>query len=368
MKQKKKYLIVLSLFLLFIFIFPFLSYGVAPDQNFFKGSDVRIDKIVDGPVFATGQRVHINSEINGPVFISAGKVKIDGKINGTVFLLGGNITVNGEINGDLFAAGKELSLESPSIISRDTFLVGNTVLLNSILSRHAMLVSNNFSFGEEVNIGGNFYYSSSGQPANIQEKVSGNAVYSPFSKQINTHNSPLLQFARNLLTGIISFGAMGYLLGHFTKKRWMLTLYPVMNRPVATFSMGVFSSITIPPLLVLLFILVLFRPLAIILTLLVGLVIVTSVMVVSFSIAKKLSGHYISLKKYYYLPGFAIVYTLLQILMAIPYAGFLLRFILFFLAFGNVMMNLYLHDNKRRIIAREKNKFLQEQKNPGLSS
>lgn len=354
--DKKKYLILPAVLLLIILIIPLLAYSASPEENLLS-RDIVVTTETDGPLFASGQRVKLDSEVTGPVFLFGDKIIINGKINGSVFLAGNSVTINGEINGDLFAAGNLITLETPSTVNHDAFLAGNSILINNSLSRHVMLAASDFSLGEDAKIGGNLYYNSSTAPSDTEDKVMGKTVHSPFKSSTDNSN-PVVHFLMNLARGLFSFGLMGFLLNHFTKKRWLNTLTPIMRRPVATFSMGVFVSVITVPILLLMILVIVFQPFALMTIFILGLITTTSVMIVSFAMTRNLSSRYPILKKYNYLPGFALFYTLHQLVMAIPYFGVLIRVIIFFYAMGNAAMNLYMHEKKQKRIFRNKEKFL----------
>jgi hypothetical protein len=105
------------------------------DDVFMSGDTVIVAGVVDGDVFAAGENVELTGEVNGNVYSAAERVTISGKVEGSVHAVGGTVTVNSKVDGSLFLAGGEVVLGKDAELSRDVYLVGESLRIEGALRR-----------------------------------------------------------------------------------------------------------------------------------------------------------------------------------------------------------------------------------------
>lgn len=380
MKSRKNQGLLFISILVFCLIIPFLSFSANPGQ--FTGKEVIISEDVNGPVFASGENVVINGNVNGPVFASgntveingrvdgivfsgASETKINGQVQGPVFAAGNKILINSNIDGELFAAGNQIAIEAPSILSRDAFLAGNNILINSEIKRHSFAAGNTLEIGAEGKVGGNLYYSTSVESSSVQDKVGGEVFFTKVTPaQEPSMQSRIASFIFSVITGLVSFGLLGFVLGHFSKDRWVQGLLPITEKPLITLGIGAVVGIATIPILILISITMVLAPFAAVFGLLFALIILLSTMIVSFSIARKIGEQQEFFNKFHWIIGFALVYIVLRLLMIVPYIGWIIRLLVIFFAIGNVLIALFqrTEGQDKKIESTDSEVFLYENK------
>jgi anti-sigma factor RsiW len=105
------------------------------DDVFMSGDTVIVAGVVDGDVFAAGESVELTGEVKGNVYSAAERVTISGKVEGSVHAVGGTVTVNSKVDGSLFLAGGEVVLGKEAELTRDVYLVGESLRIEGALRR-----------------------------------------------------------------------------------------------------------------------------------------------------------------------------------------------------------------------------------------
>jgi anti-sigma factor RsiW len=105
------------------------------DDVFMSGDRVIVAGVVEGDVFAAGESVELTGEVIGNVYSAAERVTIQGKVEGSVHAVGGTVTVNSKVDGSLFLAGGEVVLGKEAELTRDVYLVGESLRIEGALRR-----------------------------------------------------------------------------------------------------------------------------------------------------------------------------------------------------------------------------------------
>jgi hypothetical protein len=105
------------------------------DDVFMSGDTVIVAGVVDGDVFAAGESVELTGEVNGNVYSAAERLTISAKVAGSVHAMGATVTVNSKVSGSLFLAGGEVLLGKDAELTRDVYLVGESLRIEGALRR-----------------------------------------------------------------------------------------------------------------------------------------------------------------------------------------------------------------------------------------
>lgn len=128
----------------------FVWAGVANAQRF--AATIPEGEVVDSSLYSTGQDVDINGTINGDIYCAGQTVYIDATVNGDVICAGQTVTVKGQINGNIRVAGQTVavdaqversltvaaqsfSLDNSSVIKSDATITGGTINLKGSVER-----------------------------------------------------------------------------------------------------------------------------------------------------------------------------------------------------------------------------------------
>ena len=137
------------------------------------------DKIIDGNLFAVGTSMFLdNVEVYGNVFIAGQNTTISNiTVHGTAFLVSETINIsNSNFNGnvfsasqtinfegvaqDLFVASENLAVNNGSIIHRDVFAAGSSVVFSGNVGRNVNMSGNEIMIMDGTIIDGALNYSS----------------------------------------------------------------------------------------------------------------------------------------------------------------------------------------------------------------
>jgi anti-sigma factor RsiW len=105
------------------------------DDVFMSGDTVIVAGVVDGDVFAAGESVELTGEVKGNVYSAAERVTLRGKVDGSVHAVGGTVTVDSKVDGSLFLAGGDVILGKEAVLTRDVYLVGESLRIEGALRR-----------------------------------------------------------------------------------------------------------------------------------------------------------------------------------------------------------------------------------------
>jgi cytoskeletal protein CcmA (bactofilin family) len=149
------------------------------------GQTVDINGTVNGDVFCAGQTVQINATVNGDVMCAAQTINIRGEVNGDVRLAAQTVTVDASIERNMTVAAQTLSFDADATVGRDATLYGqqanlkgsigrdvlahtNETILNGTVGRNVDTTSRTVEVRENAQIEGNLTYTSNNE-ANIAD-------------------------------------------------------------------------------------------------------------------------------------------------------------------------------------------------------
>lgn len=323
--------------------------------GFYAGDTVQIDGIIDGITFVAGREVRINGEIKGDLFAAAQEIIIDGKINGNLFSAGENIVINGKVKGDVFGAAKEINITKEAVNYRDVFVAGSKIVHTGKIDRQLFAAAQdmnihgsidddvkldveNLKIHDSAVIKGNVAYSSSNQGsispnAQVTGKIDWNEI-TPDEEATgegqNKFTPMLISLAGALLLWLI--------ITFWRPQFWIRTSEVILGQSLKTIGVGFLVLLVTPILAILLMITVIGIPLGIILSLIYGVSIYLTKIIVAvalgYGIAKKFSWPEKHKGVWLVLLGLVI----LTLLSNLPFIGFIVKLVTIVLGLGSLLL------------------------------
>lgn len=141
------------------------------------GNVVTIDSEVDGDVYCAGQTVTINATVHGDVLCAGQTVTIKGQIDGDVRAAGQVVTMDAIVNGSVTVGAETFIQDSESVIGRDIVIGASNVNLQGKTIRDVTIGAetatisgkvgrdisadiNELSLASRANVGGSITYTS----------------------------------------------------------------------------------------------------------------------------------------------------------------------------------------------------------------
>ncbi len=194
-----------------------------------KGAqEIKIDGEVNGDLYLIASRITINGKVNGNVYLMASSIEIGANaiIQNSANLIAQNIDIMGQIgsganlagenitfqnsavnNGGLLAAGSKIFLKG--LNTRDVFLLGESVEINSKHLNKTSIASNNIIIGEQASIKDLDYRSHN--KANIINSASIQGVINEkITMQDNKPKNPINHLLKGLLSVLVFVSVMTF--------------------------------------------------------------------------------------------------------------------------------------------------------------
>lgn len=161
------------------------------------GGSIRVESPVNNDVVAAGGDISINRDVTGSLIVAGGNIRSLGKVGNTVRAAGGNITIdnaitrdlvvsggsvvvnkNAQIGGDVAFSGGTLVLDGP--VKGNVLISGGQVTLNGPIDGNVQGEIGSLTLGPNARINGNLTYSSE-RKASVSNGavVSGKTTYTP---------------------------------------------------------------------------------------------------------------------------------------------------------------------------------------------
>lgn len=359
--NRKANVLLLLLMISVLTLLPMSVFAGSMNTQFQTGNLITVDENIDGAAFFTGSNIIINGNVNGALFASGQNVTINGEVNGSVFAAGATVEINGTVQSDAFIAGNTLRVTQNATIQRDLFAAGNTVQIqtpvardlyvggyilafDAPVTRNAYLSFQQVQPGNNASIGGQLNYTTQNKNPQLEEKTAGEVRYATtasMQEEPETRTNPIITKALSILTGLISFLLLGYLLTVLTRERWLTALNPITDKPLPSVGLGVLTLIVTPILVILLLLTRVLIPFALLLALFYFLTIALARFLVAWALAQKFRNRAPILDRWHGILAFAAFYVVLRLLTLLPFVGGLLSFLIVLLALGMVTMQIF---------------------------
>lgn len=350
----KKIWTSLILFMLIVGVIAGVSKKVfASDSMFESDNTVVVSENKDSALFVSGETIIIEGDVNGPLFAAGQSITIEGDVNGSVFAAGNTITIEGNVQGEVFLAGNSIRATEEAELSRDVFVAGNQIIIDSIvgrdffvgsnstriqseIGRNGYISTNTLTFDENGQINGDLTYQSQQEIGNIEEFVQGEVNYHE-TPQRNEQMMPrrsILSIVLRIAGAVISAVLIWAFLYRVTQKRWITLSPQAINRPILLILIGLGISLLIPITVFLLLLSNIFINIGVLLLILFGLLLFFGKIVTASAISKYMFKKYIPENSYREVIRFIVAYTLLLLTSYLPYVGWIISLFCIFYTVG----------------------------------
>ncbi|ABK15070.1 conserved hypothetical protein [Methanothrix thermoacetophila PT] len=296
------------------FMISLLVHG-ATSLRMYSDETITIDSPVDDDIFAAGSVVNINAPVDSAV-VAGGVVTVNAPIAGDLILAGGQVVLRSDIGGKLVAAGSRINISSK--IQRNAVLMGEDIsmLPGTTVGRDALIGAKRFS--NQGSINGTLTVAAE------QFENNGTAGRVEFQRIESRHEDTafmsffhLLSIIGYLLLGLIGLRVAPWLFRSSEDK--------MLRDPAIETLVGFLAIIVSLILAMILAITIVGIPVSVMLLLLLGVGIMLSCLLVSFTLGRKVmaifrsgTGSAVS---------FTVGYVILNILFLLPYIGWIFMLI-----------------------------------------
>lgn len=162
-----------SVFRFFLFFLPLLVVLLSPVSGyaatFRNGDTVMVDETLTD-LYAAGGTITIDSPVQNDLTVAGGTINLNAPVSGGLLAAGGTLNIEGKIGNTLRAAGGTIRISEP--VQRDVVLFGGTITLDETASVSGDLIVNGGQINIQAPIGGNIYVN--GGQVTINSSVGGN--------------------------------------------------------------------------------------------------------------------------------------------------------------------------------------------------
>lgn len=146
---------------------------VVEDDLMISSGSVVIDGTVKGDVFAAGGEVIINGTVEEDLWVTGGTVTVRGRVNDDLQVLGGTVIVDGEVGDNSMMMGGNINFGTTSKIGRDLLIGGGMVNMAGTVGRDVRAGCGTFDLSGTVgrNLEGQIDQLSIGSTAVIGQNV-----------------------------------------------------------------------------------------------------------------------------------------------------------------------------------------------------
>lgn len=257
------------------------------DDFYGAGWTVDILQSVSGDVIIAGGVVSIEQDIQQDLIVFGGQVEINGNIGDDLKIFGGEVEINGKVGDDVIGAGGNVVFTDKSEIGgsvnlsglftnfqgkvgENFFFRGGTLIFDGDVTGMANLNANVLQFGDNARISGDLLYTAETEQPSLAQHVTGTVTYKAPEKI-----EPAVEQNSNLVNAINLFAILSSIFNLFVIAGIIYAISPaillkpaemLIQKPAKSFVLGLEILIFTPLIIIILFALGFFIPLAFLLT------------------------------------------------------------------------------------------------------
>lgn len=318
------------------------------------GGNVTVDGDVTGSAMAAGGNIVVNSKVGNSVRAAGGNTTINNAVAGDVVFAGGSLTIgnNAAISGDVVFSGGQLTIEGP--VGGKVIANGGQVVINNIVGKSVEGEMGSLTLGSKAVIKGNLSYSSD-QRAQIHDgaKILGEHNFKKSEKKKAAARGLATLFAAGTVYKLLIDIVFSLFFIFFLRKFTVESVRLINNQPLKNGLLG-FAALILTPILALILLIVFLLGIPLFLLYIISIFIAVGLTKV-FVGWKVVSWWEAQNKRKYELDWKAAVIGSIGVLLLlfVPFIGWLIGFILFLLAFGSVISQLFSFVTQQRSIEKK---------------
>ena len=256
---------------------------------------VIVNDLINGDLYCAGNTVLIDAVINGDVLCMANKVTIKGSIEGDARIIAKDIIINADIGGNATLIASNITIGKGALIANDVSLMAQTITIDGQVGRDVTMRSDTVTLSGRVGRTIESYHytmilASTTQVGNIDYaspndlKIEDGAQYGA----INTIESSTPSYLSGLVSSTVFIAALLYIavcISLIITALVIAFMFPkslddsaafAKKQPYITGLAGLLLMFVVPPAIILLVVSVVGIPLAFIVSLLLGVILLLS--------------------------------------------------------------------------------------------
>jgi len=154
MITQKRFLNVIWVILFFALMAPFLAFAAdfraggdyilrsnetVRENLYVAAGTANIEGTATEDVFLAAGTINVSGMVSGDLNVTGGTVNAGGRLLGDVRAFGGSINVSNEINGDLLVTGGNVRVAEETVVGKDMVLMGGDVVMNGRVNGKARI-------------------------------------------------------------------------------------------------------------------------------------------------------------------------------------------------------------------------------------
>lgn len=256
------------------------------DDDFY-GAGWTVDMLsnVTGDVIVAGGVVRITEDIDQDLIVFGGQVSIEGNIGDDLKVFGGDVELNGRVGDDVIGAGGNVNfLENAKIggsvnisslltnfrgaVGENFIFRGGTLIFDGQVAGFSSLDANVLQFKDQAQVGLGLQYTAPEELPGLDQYVVGEILYhapeiAP-DEEIQPTNTQFNYWA--ILSSILNLLVIGALIYWISPYFLLRPAEYIISNPARSFILGMELLIISPIIILLVFVLGLFIPLAVLLS------------------------------------------------------------------------------------------------------
>jgi hypothetical protein len=345
----KKLLSITSTLLFFLLLAkPVQANPLIKGPIFKAANSINFQETIDGDVFLLAQDVVVNATISGDLIVVAGQAEIKGIINGDLRVVAGQLNLGALVNDDASLVAGQIKFSPDSSIQKTLTAVAAAIALNGQVQEKVWLGGRNITILNKTQLGNDLKILHQAIPTIYpQAKISGDLITKQIESEDSNNIRNLVFKKTKLVKKITTLVIVQKLVAIFLEILvgiLLITLLPILSKkllklsqdqPTQTIGWGLLSAISIPIIVILLFISLIGIPLGVLVIILYGFSFYLSRLLASLSLGSNLLKDKKFKKPYYSL---TLGFIILSFLKFIPILGWLVYFVFILNGLGTIIL------------------------------
>ncbi len=325
------------------------------DDAYVVGGNATIESEVYGDLYILGGTVTINSHIHEDLVVGGGRVTITGDVSGDLRILGGQVAVYGNVGDDIVVAGGQVdvgksSVVGGSLVSGAGILTVDGVIkedirggmgmfiLNGTVGRDVIVtIEDSISVSETAEIQGDLNYSALLEASIPEGVVAGETSFNKFDRDTVLQRITYLYFIRKVFS-FISALILAALMVAFAPKSLTRAAKITRENVLKTFGIGLLTILSAVIGGIIVMITVVGIPVGLIMAAILLIMFYVSKLFVAAWFAGYVLNYKKKLSRWKLFGGMALALLVYYIVTMIPFVGWLINLVLFFIGIGTIFL------------------------------
>jgi len=326
------------------------------------GNAVNVSQKESGDVFAAGNLVSVTADINQDLFAVASNLTIISKISGDARVAGGNVNISGEVDGELMLAGGQVEIAPSSVVNGDFLAAGGRLDIAGTINGNAKIAADEISISGVFNkdadikaksltiektavINGNINYTGEKEAViNEGAKINGEISFTKIeAKKPKTAAGLGKVFSVFWLIKFLAMAIAALILFFLFRKNISRIAAETVDNSWKKLLRGFIILVVVPVAIILSFVTVIGFPLGLFGIMLYGLLLVIASAFSGIVVAEFINRLFFRGERAKPLswPMIILGAAIMGLLPLIPFIGWIIKFIIFLVAFGAISNLLY---------------------------